>query len=129
MPILISSTPETGKSTFAFQFSSIFQNTYENSIIVYLDIEGSGNTTESSQFRISRIESFGLNKDRFKYEPVVLDIPTVFDLIETLVNIKKEFEEKTKTEFYVMVVWDSIAATRSSKTDDADNPNQVIGVI
>jgi predicted ATP-dependent serine protease len=56
-PILFSSTPETGKSTLAFQFSKAFQMLYPNSVVVYLDIEGSGNKKES-EFRQSRQEIF-----------------------------------------------------------------------
>lgn len=126
-PVMFTSTPETGKSTTAFQFSAAFQKTYPNSIIVYIDIEGSGNVAKS-EFRVSRIESFGLDLSRFKYEPILLDVMSVFQLIEALVDIKKKAEEKTGKEFYVAFIWDSVAATPSSKTAEADNPNNIIGL-
>lgn len=128
-PVMLSSTPETGKSTLCFQFAKQFQDVYQNSVCVYLDIEGSGNATESTDFQISRMESFGLDPQRFKFEPIVLNVLEVFEMIETLINIKKAFEEKLGQEFYVLIIWDSIAATPSSKVDAADSPDRVIGVL
>lgn len=126
-PVLISSTPETGKSTVAFQLSKIFQDVYENGIVVYLDIEGSGNVTENTQFRLNRVDSFGLDKSRFKYEPAVLNLLEVFNLLETLIEIKKQAEDKIGKEFYLLVIWDSIASTPSSKTEEVEAPEKMIG--
>lgn len=125
-PVLFSSTPETGKSTLAFQFSSVFQRLYPNSVVVYIDIEGSGNQ-KSNEFRRSRIEIFGLDKNRFRYEPIVLNVDGVFELIDRLIKIKNAFEEKLQKEFYVAIIWDSIAATPGPKVAEADNPNSTIG--
>ncbi len=127
-PVMLSSTPETGKSTCCFQLARQFQDLYPNSVTVYLDIEGSGNVAESTDFQTSRIESFGLDSDRFKYEPIVLNVLEVFDTLEQLINIKKQFEEKLKQEFFVLIIWDSIAATPSSKVSQAENPDRIIGV-
>ncbi len=127
-PVMLSSTPETGKSTCCFQLAKQFQEIYENSVCVYLDIEGSGNVAESTDFQTSRMESFGLDPERFKYEPIVLNVLEVFDTIDQLVGIKRQFEEKLQQEFYVLVIWDSIAATASSKVGDASDPDRVIGV-
>lgn len=126
-PVLFSSTPETGKSTIAFQFSSIFHQKYQNGIIVYLDIEGSGNLSSSGEFRMSRVETFGLNTPRFKHEPVVMTIPQVFELIDQLVDVKKKFEDKTNQEFYVCIIWDSIPATPGTKTYEVNDPERMIG--
>ena len=91
-----------------------------------MDVEGSsGNDT--SQFRQSRIEIFGLDTNRFKYEPIVIDVQGIFDLILKLIEIKKAFEEKLQKEFYVAFVWDSIASTPAPKTAEAENPNSIIG--
>lgn len=125
-PIMLSSTPETGKSTLAFQFSKSFQMLYPNSISVYLDVEGSGNN-KSNEFRISRIETFGLDERRFKYEPVVMNVDQTFDLIEKLIQIKRAFEEKLNQEFYVLFIWDSLASTPSAKASEAESPNSIIG--
>lgn len=117
------------KSTFCFQFSKIFQDTHQNGVIVYLDIEGAGNAAESgSNFgQISRIDSFGLNSKTFQYQPVILDVTGVFNLMEKLADIKQAFEEKLKKEFFVCVILDSLSATRSSKTDAVEDVNQIIG--
>ena len=116
------------KSTFCFQFSKIFQDQHENGVIVYLDIEGAGNAASSEQTAtVSRIESFGLDLKTFQYQPVILDIPGVFDLIEKLASIKQQFEEQLKKEFYVLIIWDSLSATRCGKTDQVTDHNQIIG--
>lgn len=125
-PVLFSSTPETGKSTLAFQFSSVFQKIYPNSVCVYIDIEGSGNQ-KSNEFRQSRVEIFGLDPTRFKYEPIVLNVDGVFELIDRLVKIKNTFEEKLGQEFYIAIIWDSIAATPGPKAVEAESPNSIIG--
>lgn len=125
-PIIFSSTPETGKSTLAFQFSSVFQKIYPNSVIVYLDVEGSGNN-KGSEFRQSRIEIFGLDESRFKYEPIVVNVDGIFELISRLIDIKKVFEEKLEKEFYVAFIWDSIASTPGPKAIEAESPNSIIG--
>ena len=125
-PIMFSSTPETGKTTLAFQFSSVFQKIYPNSVVVYLDVEGSGNN-KNSEFRQSRIEIFGLDETRFKYEPIVMNVDGIFELINRLVSIKKVFEEKLGKEFYIAFIWDSIASTPGPKAVEADSPNSIIG--
>ena len=131
-PVVLSSTPETGKSTFAFQFAKTFQTIYPNSIIVYLDIEGAANASGSVgpdglATNASRIQIFGIDEKRFRYEPVVIDIYGFFNMIETLVTIKKQFEEKLQKEFKIMIIWDSIAATACSKLNEVDDPNRIIG--
>ena len=80
-PICLTSTPETGKSTIAFQFSKIFLNTYKNAMVVYLDIEGAGGSSKKkeeienteNEFKQTRAEIFGLDKNRnFMHRRVVL---------------------------------------------------------
>jgi len=127
-PIMISSSPESGKSTYCFQMSGMFHNIYENGIIVYIDIEGSGSSQESTEYKVSRTETFGLSKSsRFRYEPIVLDMKELFGLIDDLIEQKIAIEQKTGREFYVMIVWDSVASTRSSKTDEVVSHNSIIG--
>ena len=129
-PIMISSSPESGKSTYCFQMSGMFHNIYENGIVVYIDIEGSGSSQESNEYKISRMDSFGLaDSSRFRYEPVVLDMKELFTLVDDLVEQKIAIEQKTGREFFVMIVWDSVAATRSSKTDQVDDHNSIIGLL
>lgn len=126
-PISLSSTPETGKSTVAYQFCKVFQDTYDNAIIMYLDIEGSGNATSKSEFRISRAEAFELDGTRFKHQPIVANVMQLFEMIEALVTFKTEVEKKKGKELYLMVVWDSIASTPSDKTLEVSDPNKIIG--
>ena len=132
-PVVLSSTPETGKSTFAFQFAKTFQTLYPNSIIVYLDVEGSANASGSVDAdgianNASRMQIFCIDEKRFRYEPIIIDIYGFFNMIESLVNIKKAFEEKLQKEFKIMIVWDSIAATPCSKLAEVDDPNRIIGL-
>ena len=126
-PVMISSTPESGKSTFAFQFSKNFLATHQNSITVYLDIEGSGNELSDSKYQISRLETFGLNDPRFRYEQIVLPLSDVFNLMDQLIKIKKQVEEKRQCKFNIMLIWDSIAATPSSAAISAEDANKTIG--
>lgn len=133
-PVVLSSTPETGKSTFAFQFSKVFQTIYPNSIIVYLDIEGAANASggkkdpEVISNSASRIQIFAIDEKRFRYEPIIIDVYGFFNMIETLVNIKKAFEEKLQKEFRIMIIWDSIASTPCSKLAEVTDPNKIIGL-
>lgn len=116
------------KSTIAYQFSKSFTEIYDNGLIVFLDIEGSGNVEKSDQFKISRVESFGLDARKFKYEPLLLNVMQVFELIEKLIEAKNAFEQKTGKEFFVGVVWDSIPSTPSDKAEAAEDVNKVIGL-
>ena len=132
-PVVLSSTPETGKSTFAFQFAKQFQTLYPNSIIVYLDVEGAANASGSVGAdgvanNASRMQIFAIDEKRFRYEPIIIDIYGFFEMIESLVKIKKTFEEKLQKEFKIMIVWDSIAATPCSKLSEVNDPNRIIGL-
>jgi len=133
-PVVLSSTPETGKSTFAFQFAKVFQTTYPNSIIVYLDVEGAANASGSMRNdgvvpnSSSRIQIFAIDEKRFRYEPIIIDVYGFFQMIETLVGIKRAFEDKLRKEFKIMIIWDSIAATPCSKIADVDAPERIIGL-
>lgn len=125
--IRISSTPETGKSTLAFQFSKCFQNTHQNGIIAYIDIEGAGNSCDEQQYRLSRIDTFGLDTNTFRYMPMILDLEGVFGIIQQFCEIKKQAEQAQQKEFYICIVWDSIAATPSTKTAEAISHDAIIG--
>lgn len=114
------------KSTLAFQFSSIFQSLYPNALVVFIDIETAANRTNKESG--SRIDAFNLDRKRFQYEPLLVDITQIFTLIESLSQIKQAAEKKVQKEFKVMIIWDSIASTPSSKTEGAEDPNKIIGV-
>ena len=114
------------KSTFAYQFSRSFLENHNSGLVVYLDTEGSG-SVKSNEFRISRIDTFGLKTDRFRYHSIVCDIPSVYELIEMIVKIKKVTENKTKKSLSVLFIWDSISSTTSSKSISAESADKVIG--
>ena len=128
-PVMVTSTPETGKSTFCYQMAKQLHDTHENSITVYLDLEGSGGSVNSNESRISRMDTFGLsNSPRFSYQPIVLDLMELFELINELIQAKKISEKQTGREFLLFIIWDSISSTPSSKTGEAADPNKIIGL-
>jgi RecA/RadA recombinase len=126
--IMLSSTPETGKSTFAFQFSKLFLDDNEDSLVFYLDIEGAGNTCNNNEYRIARTETFELTDSRFIYKPLVINVLNVFEIIEKIIETKKAAENKIGRELKVLIIWDSVTATPSAKTEDAISPDKIIGV-
>lgn len=126
-PIRFSSTPETGKSTIAFQFSNQFLCQYQNGVVAYIDIEGAGNTSEEAKYRLNRIETFNIDQSRFQYLPMVMNLTQVFNMIEQFCEIKKQVEISQQKEFYVAIIWDSIAATPSSKISEVDQHDSMIG--
>jgi len=130
-PICISSTPETGKSTTSLQFASIFLRLYPNSVVIYINIEEAIGST-SAEVNVNdniheRISSFGIDINRFVNKPVELNVKEVFELISELVQLKRKIEEKTGQEQKLLIIWDSIAATQSSKDMSAEDPKEVIG--
>jgi RecA/RadA recombinase len=126
LPVCVSSTPESGKSTFAFQFCSQFLRENEDAVAVYLDIENAAASVQDKGGS-SRIVDFGIETSRFMYKPIVANLEQVFNILEDLVSVKKRLEEATKREFRLLFVWDSIASTSSSKDSEAEDVNKVIG--
>ena len=89
-PIMLSSTPETGKSTLAFQLCKAFLDNNKKGIAVYIDIESTTNNN-STKYQMSRSEQFGLNNTkRFIYRPFCFDVMEVFEFIESVINMKKQ---------------------------------------
>lgn len=137
-PIAISSTPETGKTTISLQFGAAFQRAHKNSVVLYINIEeasGGGGEVEDPTAQVhigyhdiqDRIQTFGINPDTFLNKPVELNVQEVFGLITDMINIKRKLQEKTNEEYYMLIIWDSIAATPSSKDAEANSPNEIIG--
>ena len=111
------------KSTTAMQFCSMFQTMYPNAICVYIDAESAaGGTSSDIQ---DRIQTFNIKTDKFLYVPVVMNIKEIFDLIADFVNLKRDLNSRVGTNCELLIIWDSIAATPSSKDQDADDPNSV----
>jgi RecA/RadA recombinase len=127
LPVAFSSAPETGKSTLAFQFAANFLKHNDNSTVFYIDVEGASSISSDSSFIQSRIQSFGIDPDKISYYPAPLDISGVFNLIKDIIAGKKALEEKQGIKLNLLIVWDSIAATPSSKDINAEDPNEVIG--
>lgn len=139
-PIGISSTPETGKSTISLQFAASFQRAHQNCVAVYINIEEpssdegdgtmAGVTVENNtayQSINDRIQAFGIDPTRFSNKPAELNVKQVFDMIRELITIKRKIQDKTGNEFRILIIWDSIAATPSSKDASAEDPNEIIG--
>jgi len=121
-----SSAPETGKSTLAFQFAANFIKEHSKSVIVYIDIEGASSIKNQGYVQ-DRITTFGIDPDRITYIPSPLDLLGVFDLIKNVIAGKRELESRTNNQYKLLIIWDSIAATSSSKDINAEDPNEVIG--
>ncbi len=134
-PVVFSSTPETGKSTLAFQFASIFQKVHKNSVIMYLDVEGASNVENSIYFE-NRMQTFNIDESRFSYCPNVMDLKQVFSSIDEMIKLKHNYENLIRNkkeaitkdfEMRLLIVWDSIAATPSSKDATSSDVNETIG--
>ncbi len=106
LPILFTSSPESGKSTLAFQFSASFMKMHQNAVVVYLDIENAASANCINDAITGRIEVFGIDKSKFLYKPLVITLEAVFQLIEELVEIKKKLEGHTKNEYKILFIWD-----------------------
>lgn len=121
-----SSAPETGKSTLAFQFISNFLKTHERSVVVYIDIEGAS-SIKTAKYTEDRLTTFNIDQSRVTYVAMPLDLLGVFELIKKVIAGKKLLDEKTGKIHNLLIVWDSIAATTSSKDLNTTDPNEVIG--
>lgn len=127
LPVAFSSAPETGKSTLAFQFAANFIKTHNKSVVIYIDVEGASSVKSDNLFIQDRITSFGIDPERITYIPSPLDLHGVSELIQTVIAGKRELETRTNDTYKLLIIWDSIAATPSSKDMTADDPNEVIG--
>jgi hypothetical protein len=106
----------------------MFLDNNEDSLVFYLDVEGAGNSSKSNEYKISRKETFGLTDSRFIYKPLVINILNVFEFIERIIQTKKAAENKLNKELKILIIWDSVTATPSAKTEDAISPDKIIGV-
>ena len=126
IPVLLTSAPECGKSTAAFQFAANFQKANPNSVVVYLDIESAAAAIDEGNIS-NRIDTFRIDRSKFLYKPLVTSLEQVFELIDALVGIKKKLEEHTGSEYRVLFIWDSLASTALGKELIVSDPNSVIG--
>jgi RecA/RadA recombinase len=128
LPIMISSVPESGKSSIAFQFAAQFQRVNPNSVILYLDVEASANVSGLSKFVESRMDTFGIDKATMVYKPLMLNVKEMFEVCKKHIELKREIERRTNTEVPMLIVLDSLAAVPSSKDMDSDDVNSTIGL-
>lgn len=126
LPVMFTSTPETGKSTLAFQFAKAFQTLHKNSIILYLDIENAA-ADDTDALITNRVDTFGINRDGFIYKPVICDQEVIFTMLHDLIESKREIESKINQEINCLFIWDSIASSGSSKDVLAEDANKIIG--
>lgn len=123
--VMLSSTPESGKSTTALQICALFQAQHVGSTCVYIDTESAAGGTSADVE--DRIITFGIDKSRFLYVPSVMNLHEVFEMIANFVNLKREVRERTGVGSDLLIIWDSIASTPSSKDENAEDPNSIIG--
>jgi RecA/RadA recombinase len=127
LPVCLSSTPETGKSTIAFQFAAAFQKHHKNSVVVYLDTETASSPIDEEYVLENRLDTFEIDRQKFIYKPVVVNVKEVVNLIEDLIDLKNKFEARVNEEIHVLFIWDSMASTPSTKDSTAEDPDKTIG--
>ena len=125
--ICLTSTPESGKSTIAYQFCKRFLDTYKSGLVIFLDVENVGGDSENNHSR-TRAELYGLNKTgRFYYEKGVYDRITVFDPINEFIEKIKDINNKTGGNIRLLVVLDSIASLPPAGIDDKEKTASLTG--
>jgi RecA/RadA recombinase len=133
-PIMISSSPETGKSSVCMYLAGQFIKQHPNSIAVYIDTEATSSGTSDAQSSISkRIKSLGIPEHRFQYNSLMLDIPGIYELIKKYADTKKDLDAKIKAsgkeeEIKLLIIIDSLAGCPCSKALVAEDPKEVIGL-
>lgn len=133
MPVAFSSTPETGKSSIAFQFAKQFLKYHENGIVVYFDIESTASDLEIGKdiviYQESRSETFGLDDDpRFRYNRRPFTIKDFFEYLEGLLERKRDIQSKTGSEVKILFIVDSITALSYSRLDAAEEFDKIPGI-
>jgi RecA/RadA recombinase len=114
---ILTSPPETGKSTISLQAAARLLKEHPNSIIIYIDTENPGITDENHTFKVlSRLQQFGVDINdekysyRFFYLPGLRVFSNIYATIKQILDKKKELEEKYNLEpIPALIIWDSIA--------------------
>lgn len=133
-PIAFSSTPETGKSTVAYQMAKNFLDFHPSGIVIYCDIEGAGGDVENSDnltiFQESRPETFGLDTDkRFKYNRRPFTIKDFFDYVDGLIELKRQIQSQSGSEVKMLFILDSISALTYSRLESVEEFDKIPGII
>lgn len=129
--VTFSSTPETGKSSIAFQFAKQFLNYHPNGIVVYFDIESNAASIDSDSITVyqeSRIETFELkNNPRFRYNRRPYNIKDFFEFLEGLIEKKREMQQKTGKELKILFILDSMTALDYSRIEAVEEFDKIPG--
>jgi hypothetical protein len=118
---MMSSPPETGKSTIALQSAANFlkeqQRKKEHGFVIYIDVESSPVLLPGQkEFPVKeRIQQFGISKDdpRFIYMPGIKTFERILEAIHQFVQFKLKLEQKynLSNPIPTILIWDSIAET------------------
>lgn len=124
--IAFSSTPETGKSSIAYQFAEQFLKFHDNGLVVYFDVETSGSEVEANDsitvFHESRPEIFHLNNNsRFRYNRRPFTIKDFFEYLDGLIERKRQIQQNTGSEVKILFIVDSITTLSYSRLDAVED--------
>lgn len=135
-PICFSSTPETGKSSIAYQMAKEFLDRHEAGIAVYCDVESISDveqyetptTDDYTTYHESRAETFGLDGDpRFIYCRRPFTIKDFFSYIDGLIQKKRQLQEQTGSEVKMLIILDSIASLSYSRLESVEEFDKIPG--
>ncbi len=125
--ICLTSTPETGKSTIAYQFCQKFLDSHSTGMVIFLDVENVAGG-DSCSHSLTRAELYGLNDTgRFYYEKGIYDRITVFNPINDFIAEVLEIEKNTGADIKLLVVLDSIAALPAAGVEEAEKTASLTG--
>ena len=130
--ICLTSTPETGKSTIAYQFCKIFLDKYKTGMVIFLDIENVGGEKDDDNDEnhiMTRAELYGLNETgRFHYEKGVYDRINIFDPINSFIEkVSDANKNLEKNKIKLLVVLDSIASLPPANIDAVEKTASITG--
>lgn len=130
-PIAFSSTPETGKSSIAYQMARQFLDENQAAIAVYCDVESISDVEEINGqqiFRESRAQTFNLDTDkRFIYCRRPFTVKDFFEYIDGLIQKKRELQEHTGSEVKILIILDSIASLSYSRLEAVEDFDKIPG--
>lgn len=136
-PIAFSSTPETGKSSIAYQMAKQFLDVNSAGICVYCDVESISDVEMQSENQDgslvvaheSRADTFGLSSDpRFIYCRRPFTISAFFEYLDGLIERKRQIQSQTGTEVKLLIILDSIASLSYSRLDSVEDFDKIPGV-
>ena len=136
-PIAFSSTPETGKSSIAYQMAKQFLDVNSAGICVYCDVESISDVEMQSENQDgslvvaheSRADTFGLSNDpRFIYCRRPFTISAFFEYLDGLIERKRQIQSQTGTEVKLLIILDSIASLSYSRLESVEDFDKIPGV-